>query len=199
MSDHGDDLAAIRDELAALQRQLDAIQTELETATNRDIPLLKGTIKSLMDAEPETGAELPAAGRKFGQGLAERGRRLDALEARLAVLDEHTDTSTKAEKIAAVLAFAQNKANARDKVAVTPAEIRGCTGVSRRYAYDLVDAIATDVDGATVRESQRVETGNGTKRKQKALLLDCEQVHDRAEAVNEFTTPDGGEDTQNRS
>lgn len=44
-----------------------------------------------------------------------------------------TDALTKAEKITAVLVFAQNKAGDDGKVAVTPAEIRGCTGVSRRY------------------------------------------------------------------
>jgi hypothetical protein len=55
-----------------------------------------------------------------------------------------------------VLAFAHNKANGTDKVAVTPAEIRGCTGVSRRYAYDLVDTIATDIDGTRVRDPKQV-------------------------------------------
>jgi len=92
-----------------------------------------------------------------------------------------------------VLAFAQNKAGESGKVAVTPAEIRGCTGVSRRYAYDLVDAVAADVAGVQVRESKRVRTGNGTERKQKALLVDCERVHELDDAVNSFTTTNRGD------
>jgi hypothetical protein len=76
---------------------------------------------------------------------------------------------------------------------VTPAEIRGGTGVSRRYAYDLVDTLAVDVDGIAVRESQQVKTGSETEREQKALLVDCEQVHDVSEAVKEFTTRGGGD------
>lgn len=72
------------------------------------------------------------------------------------MLTDHTDTSTKAQKIAAVLAFATNKPDGSNKVAVTPTEIRGCTGVSRRYAYDLVEAIADELEDVKLRESRRV-------------------------------------------
>jgi tetrahydromethanopterin S-methyltransferase subunit G len=188
------DETELRERIASLERQLDALQTELQRATNRDIPLLKGTVRSILDGEIETIEEFPAAGRAFGQQFTEQGERLDQLEARVDVLHSHTDASTKAEKFAAVLAFAQNKANGTGKAAVSPAEIRGCTGVSRRYAYDLVDALAADIDGVAVREPHQVQTGTGTKRKQKALLVDCEQVHEVCEAVKEFTTPNGGDD-----
>jgi ribosomal 50S subunit-associated protein YjgA (DUF615 family) len=90
-----------------------------------------------------------------------------------------------------VLSFAANKADDSGKVAVTPAEIRGCTGVSRRYAYDLVDAIAAAVDSVRVRQSQEITTGTGTEHKQKALLVDCDRVHAVEEVVNSFTTRDG--------
>jgi len=184
----------IKERLAVVEGRLDAIQREVQTATNRDIPLLKGTIRSIVAAEIETIDELPAAGRAFGQQLVERGERLSEVEAQLEVLQQSTDPSTKAEKVTTVLAFAANKAADGGKVAVTPAEVRGCTGVSRRYAYDLVDAIAADVEGVQVRESQQVTTGSGTKHKQKALLVDCDQVHGLAKAVNSFTTEEGGTD-----
>lgn len=174
--------------LAAVERRLDAIHREVQTATNRDVPLLKGTIRGIITAEIETLDDLPAAGRAFGQQLIEREERLSQIEARLEVLQQSTDPSTKSEKVARVLAFAANKANNGGKVAVTPAEVRGCTGVSRRYAYDLVDTIAADVDGVQVRDSQQVTTATGTKHKQKALLVDCEQVHGLEEAVHSFTT-----------
>jgi len=185
----------ICDRVAALERQLAAMQTELQTTTNHDLPLLKGTLRSLLDVNGESVAEFPAAGHTLGQQIAKYEQRLEQLEARLDVLDQHTDASTKAEKIAAVLAFAQNKADSGGKVAVTPAEIRGCTGVSRRYAYDLVDAIAGDVAGVQIREGHQVQTGSGIERKSKALLVDCERVHELNEAVNQFTTPNGGEAT----
>lgn len=187
------DARELRERLAALEERVDALASTLETATNRDIPLLKGTVRSIVDADIETIEEFPAAGRAFGRHCAERDERLREVEARVEVLHTHTDASTKAEKFAAVLSFAQNKADSRGKVAVTPAEIRGCTGVSRRYAYDLVDSIAAEVDGVAVRESQQVQTGSGTERKGKALLVDCEQVHELRGAVKEFTTRDGGD------
>ena len=191
--DQPDGVDGLGKRIGELERQLDELQTELQTATNRDIPLLKGTVRAMLNEDVETVDELPAAGRTFSQRVAERGERLEELEARLEVLTQHTDASTKAEKIMAILAFAQNKADERGKVAVTPAEIRGCTGVSRRYAYDLVEEVATNVDGVQVRESKQIQTGNGTERKQKALLVDCEAVHRLEEAVNSFTTPNGGD------
>lgn len=196
MMDQQADVDALCERIETLERQLEDLQTELQTATNRDIPLLKGTVRSLLDGEIETIDELPAAGRAFGQRFADRDDRLEQLEARLEVLTQQADASTKAEKITAVLAFAQNKVSGSGKVAVTPAEIRGCTGVSRRYAYDLVDAIAADVDGVRLRESTQIQTGNGTKHKQKTLLVDCEEVHGLDEAVNSFTT--GGESEDER-
>ncbi len=131
---------SVDERLRELEARLDALAGDLEAATNRDIPLLKGTIRSMMDAEIDSAEELPDAGKVFGQRARERAERLDQLEARLELRAAHTDQSTKAEKIATVLRFARNKANGDGKVAVTPAEIRGCTGVSRRYAYDLSHA-----------------------------------------------------------
>mgnify|MGYP000610221254 CR=1 FL=1 len=191
--DQQDEVDGLRERVGELEHQLEAVQAELQVAANRDVPLLKGTVRGMLHEEIETTDELPPAGRAFGQRIAERRERLEQLEARLEMLTHHTNTSTKAEKITAVLTFAQNKANGSGKVAVTPAEIRGCTGVSRRYAYDLVDAIADDVPGVQVRESTQVKTTKGTKRKQKALLVDCEEVHGLDEAVNSFTTPTGGD------
>ena len=145
------DPTTLRERLKALKNRVETVESRLETATNRDIPLLKGTFRSIVNADIETIEEFPAAGRAFGEQYAERGDRLADVEARLEVLGTHTDASTKAEKFAAVLSFAQNKADGNGKVAVTPAEIRGCTGVSRRYAYDLVDLIASEVDGAALQ------------------------------------------------
>lgn len=196
MMDGLEDNEDVLERVAALERSLEAVQTELRDATNRDIPLLKGTLRAIMATEIDTIDEFPAAGRAFGQRLVQQEERLAETEAQMEVVSEHSAKSTKAEKIAAVLSFARNKADKNGKVAVTPTEIRGCTGVSRRYAYDLVDAMAAEVDGVSVRASHRVQTGTGSKRKQKALLVDCDQVHGLKDTVNEFTTGGGAENGQ---
>jgi len=190
-----EDNESVHERVAVIERQLATIQSELQTVTSHDLPLLKGTLRSILNTEVGTIDEFPAAGHAFGQQVAEHDQRLEQLEARVAVVTQHSDASTKAEKIGAVLAFAQNKADANGKVAVTPADIRGCTGVSRRYAYDLVDTIAAEVEGVQLRDGQPVQTGSGSERKQKALLVDCERVHELTEAVNQFTTANGGEGT----
>ena len=60
--------------------------------------------------------------------------------------------------------------------------------MSRRYAYEFIEAMADDVAGVSVREPKRLQTGNGAKRKQKALLVDCERVQSESKGVNHFST-----------
>jgi glucose-1-phosphate thymidylyltransferase len=59
--------------------------------------------------EIETIDDLPAAGRALGQEFIEHGDRLSQIEGHLEVLEQSTDCSTKAKKIATVLTFASNK------------------------------------------------------------------------------------------
>lgn len=47
----------------------------------------------------------------------------------------------------------------QSKVAVTVSEIKGCVGVSRWYAYDLIDAMTSEINGVRLREARQVETG----------------------------------------
>lgn len=94
---------------------------------------------------------------------------------------------SKAETFAAVFVLAAIKRNGAGTVTVSPHEVKGCTGVSRRYAYELIDAMGAEVDGVEVREATRVRTGSGTTRKGKALLVNCERVQSGG-SVNEVTT-----------
>ena len=66
--------------------------------------------------------------------------------------------------------------------------------LSRRYAHDLITAMAADVAGVSVREPTRVQTTNGVKQKRKALLVDCERVRAATGRVNQFTTREAQED-----
>jgi len=51
MNDH-DDVDALRERIGELEQQLEALQAELQTATNRDIPLIKGTVRSMSFQQP---------------------------------------------------------------------------------------------------------------------------------------------------
>jgi uncharacterized coiled-coil protein SlyX len=152
-------------------------------------------MRAMSRREIETVHEFPAAGRAVGARLAECEERLTAVERQLDALSETTgENSSQAEKVAAVLSFAVNKHSGTGKVALSPHDVKGCTGVSRRYAYDLIDTIGERVEGAHVREATQVRTGSGTKRKHKALLVDCEALHTDDGAVKEFITDAGVEE-----
>ena len=64
--------------------------------------------------------------------------------------------------------------------------------MSRRYAYKLIETMAGCIDGVSMREAHEVQTGSGTARKGKALLVDCDVVHSGDERVNQFTTAGAG-------
>ncbi|NHN46516.1 hypothetical protein G9464_02750 [Halostella sp. JP-L12] len=179
---------------ADLERRLDAVEAavhdleeQLSTATNRDIPLLKGTVRTLVATEVDSLDDLSEAGRTFRRRCADREKCLQAVETKLETLCEAgTAASTKAEKYGAILAFAQNKRNGSAKLVVSPSEIMRYTGVSRRYAYDLLAEISADVDGVRVWEATENPTGSNVKRK--VLLVDCEHVHAATKGMNQFTT-----------
>lgn len=198
----GDDLAA---RVAALEDTVAKLEAQLAGATNRDLPLLKGTVRVMLDGDVGELTDLPDAGRAFQQRLAGLDDRLDAVEQQVAALgDLGTAKTTKEEKLAAILAFAANKRGTRSgTVAVTASEIQGCVGVSRRYAYELIEAAAEACAGTRVREATDVQTSSGVRHKKKALLVDCEAVHTDDAAVNQFTTGRGGElplpDVESRS
>ncbi|WP_255196515.1 hypothetical protein [Halorarius litoreus] len=176
----GDELC---ERVADLEATVAELSDRLSGAVNRDIPLLKGTVRAVVDAEIDEIGELPDAGRAFNGQVATHGERLDAVEKQLAALGDIGATkTTKEEKLAAICMFAQNKQGGQSStVAVTASEIQGCVGVSRRYAYDLIDEAAVELEGVRVREATDVQTASGVEHKKKALLVDCEAVHARLE------------------
>jgi hypothetical protein len=102
---------------------------------------------------------------------------VESLEARVDALGSvGGEVTSKEEKYAAVLEFALEKAEESETVSIGPHDIRECTNVSRRYAYDMIDAMGTSLPGCEVRESDVVETITGTRRRSKALLVDCPVV-----------------------
>lgn len=79
------------DQLAArldmLEQTVDEIHDTLSMATHRDIPLLKGTVRALIDGEIDQLEDLPDAGRTFNRRVGEHSERLDTVENELATLE----------------------------------------------------------------------------------------------------------------
>ncbi|MEF8906215.1 MAG: hypothetical protein V5A29_20195, partial [Haloarculaceae archaeon] len=149
-----DDEAALGERVSALEERVAGLDAQLDSVVDRDVPLLKGTVRAIVDAEIDEIGELPDAGRAFTRQVATHAERLDGVEAHLTALgDVGTAKTSKAQKLAAIRAFALNKRGSQSTVAVTAEEIQGCVGVSRRYAYDLIDEAAEELDGVRVREA----------------------------------------------
>lgn len=184
------DEETLQERVATLEATVTELSERLDRATDHDIPLLKGTVRAILDADIDEIAELPDAGRGFNQRVGSHEDRLDTLERQLAALGDISSTkTTKEQKLAAVLHFATNKRETQSgSVTVTADEIQGCVGISRRYAYDLIEDAAELCSGVRVREARDVQTSTGVKHKKKALLVDCEAVRMDSDSVNQFTT-----------
>lgn len=114
----------------------------------------------------------------------DREQRLEELERKM------TRAPDKEGKIADIIEHAANLRNGQDVLKLSPRDIMAATGVSRRYAYDLIDDLPDDEDWflshETVKESQFAthEMDNDTKR----LGVDFEGVHSEGAPVNRLTT-----------
>lgn len=100
-------------------------------------------------------------------------------------------TPRRKRRYDAGLAFVVNTQTSTGSVAVTPSEVQGCTGVSRRYACELTEATGSDVDGVQVREERQIQTGSGVEQKPTALLVDCDQAHTAGDGLGRFTAAEG--------
>ena len=191
-----DEEATLAERVSALEATVAELDTQLDGTVNRDVPLLKGTVRAIVNTEIDDIGELPDAGRAFNREVGTHTERLDTLKQQLAALgDVGTAKTTKEQKLAAICAFAGNKRGSQSTVAVTAEEIQGCVGVSRRYAYDLIEEAAEELDGVRMREATDVRTSTGVEHKKKALLVDCEAVHTDGAGVNQFTTETAVGDT----
>jgi hypothetical protein len=174
----------LEERIVELERTVEVLRGQMMPVVRRDLPLLTRAMRALVDREVEDVTELPEATGLLAAERREARAQLEDLEAWIAALDEvRTEMTSKEEKFATVLAFALDNRGDRTTVSVTPHEIRECTGVSRRYAYDLIDAMGSSLSGCAVRESDVVETITGSTRRSKALLVDCETVMYRGQSV----------------
>lgn len=124
--------------------------------------------------------------------------RLDALESNVGILEE--TGSSKEMKVRDIVGQAVNLADADQPGAVlTARDIKGATGCTRRYAYDLIDDLPDEYhflkDRKEVKQYGDLELDWDAQAR--GLFVDLEQLHTDPEAVNKFTTENsgnGGED-----
>jgi len=129
--------------------------------------------------------------------------RVDALEAEINRLRSRlTGDQSKDEKVGNLVEYAANKRErGQGVVALSPQEIKGAYGCSRRYAYDLIDDLPEEyhwiLSVETLAETQHGRLERDTAQAGKRVGIDIEGVHSAGCPVNRFTTADtnnGGED-----
>lgn len=126
--------------------------------------------------------------------------RIDDLEAQMnriesqleAIQDLGREKSTKEEKIARLVQYAQNLSNdgRSGRILLKAKDIKGTAGVSRRYAYDLMDELPEKYEWALNRSqlSQYGDLEIDKDGQDRALVIDLDALHTDDEAVNKFTT-----------
>lgn len=166
---------------------------------------LRKLLYNLADVEPTDAGLVEAAARAVDRVDALETEN-EALRSRLQTVEGELDAvrsigaekTSKEEKVAQIVQYAENQRDDASVWRVTAKEIVGITGVSRRYAYDLIDAddgLPAEYDWAAEREPQSKPTGKdggGTIEWKNALEIDFEQLHTDPESVNKFTTRSPG-------
>lgn len=123
--------------------------------------------------------------------LAEIETQLDAIQ------DLGTEKTTKEEKIAAVVQYAQNTVSGdatTGRVALPVKQLKGVAGISRRYAYTLIDDLPDEYEWlhnrSTVSQYGDLEIDEDSQNS--ALIVDLERLHETDADVSKFITATSG-------
>jgi hypothetical protein len=157
-------------------------------------------LKALIDEDPpdlpddrimgnvEAAARTVDHIRELERELAEMRRIIDGHAEQLERFDDiGAEKSSKEAKIAQIVQFADNQRSTdQDAVTVLPKSIKGVVGVSRRYAYDLVDDLVVEFDWALDPQEQPRRVDQDTP--QRGVIIDFERLHEDHGSVNKFTT-----------
>lgn len=184
-----DRVAELEAEVERLREQVDTLQT----VANRDVAIIKGALRNLLGVDDlDDLSELLGPAEQKGVAWSETADRVDELQGQVqAIQDIGSASTTKEEKIAQVVSYAQGAASdGEDRVTVTVKNVKGVAGVSRRYAYDLAEDMIDDYDWALDPQEQNLRPDE--EQRQKGVIVDLELLHEDAEAVNKFTTRSSG-------
>lgn len=178
-------------ELADRVHQLERQVEKLERKPSRQVVnhLLSAVIGADVDDYTADPGQLLSAANEFHDRFADIEDQMDAVQS------VGTEKTTKEQKIAQVVAFAENQRNAdTNATTVTMQNIKGATGVSRRYAYDLAEDMVERYTWALDPKQQTRAVDQ--KQRQRGVMIDFEQLHTDPAAVNKFTTPSGRKESE---
>lgn len=162
-----------------------------------EIADLSETVESVRERVSEDFATASKDRAQIRGSISDLQERVEELESENERLRQRLDDGdTKQGKVARVVDYALNKRSGGEAaVKLTPKEIKGATGVSRRYAYDLVDDLPEQYDWFLSPEEMQqygsIELDLSSQ--QKCVGIDFEGVHSEGCPVNKFTTDREGE------
>lgn len=178
-----------RNELIELVQSL---QTDLQAVESRQeaFSVQLKEIKKLLIGQEGEMAELDMDDMN---GLAWKLRGIEQTHSR--ILSRLEDNDGKGSKVAEIVRFAANaRSEGQPAIKLTAKDIKGATGCSRRYAYDLMDDLPTEYDWFLTPQEMKqygsLEIDNSGERR---LGVDFEGVHSSGVPLNKFTTRNGRE------
>lgn len=182
-----------RSELESEVEDLRAEVDKIQEVANRDVAIIKGALTNLLGVKDIE--ELPAAGQSLRDRLDDQDESIADVEDQVEALDGviADGGGGKSSKIRDIVQMADNRRSDEGRVLMTVPDIIDATGVSRRYAYDLIEDLPDDREWILAREEMKqygdlqIDKDEQTK----AIGIDFEGVHGRPCPVNKFTT--GGE------
>jgi cell division septum initiation protein DivIVA len=141
--------------------------------------------------------QLEAANEELKDRLAELESRIDGVEDRADAVENTVYAEGKQGKVRQLVEYATNKRTGEQQAVVLDAqEIRGATGCTRRYAYDIIDDFPGDygflVDRDELTQYGEVELDQTQRGRGIAVIFDG-SVHSDLESVNRFTTRTEGD------
>lgn len=162
----------LREIVRALRGRLDDVEARMEAASTMR--------QSMQDDLRDLEADNEALRERIGE-----------LESEIAAIRSiGSEKTNKEEKFAQIVSYAVNEASPdRTAVTVTIKNIKGATGVSRRYAYTLAEELADEYDWAIDPTARDRPVDQDTPNK--GVTIDLERLHTDPESVNKFTTRTG--------
>ncbi|MDS0258586.1 hypothetical protein NDI56_04065 [Haloarcula sp. S1CR25-12] len=130
-------------------------------------------------------------------GLADRVDDLEKENERLRSRLEGSSSRGKDQKVADIVQFADNARGADPAIKLTAKDIKGATGCSTRYAYDLMDDLPEEYDWfLTPREMTQYGSLEVDNTDERRLGVDFEGVHSSGCPLNKFNNDSSQEGSQ---
>lgn len=118
------------------------------------------------------------------------GSRVEELEADLeAFRDLGAERTSKEQKVGQIVDWARNKADGTGRVTVLPEHVKARTGVTERYAYQLVDDLIDEYDWALDPREQQHRIDETAR--QKGVLVDLDRLQEDRESLIKFINGSG--------